>query len=121
MDIGKLTDYYVNEAMRQPGNEVDLQNMLKNEEAFGAEFKEVYDSLQAIKMLNSTVRDSFNGKMDKIRNGDSSSPKWVSRGSQITDIIRENMSETMNCRVNGLIHEGFEKMASMTDKGGAAG
>ena len=113
MDIGKLTDYYVNEAMRQPSNEVDLQNMLKNED-FGAEFKEVYDSLQAIKMLNSTVRDSFNGKMDKIRNGDSSSPKW-------TDIIRENMSETMNCRVNGLIHEGFEKMASMTDKGGAAG
>ena len=109
--INKLTDLYLDET----GLTGKKQNLKSDDiKAFGKEFSEVYDSLQAMRTLDETMRWSYdmNHRDDKKKDiGDPHSALNFSRGSnRIMDMLSTQISDEMDSKVSKAMSDGLKSI-----------
>lgn len=107
--INKMTDLYLdNTGLTGKKPTLKADDM----EAFGKEFSEVYDSLQAMRTLDETMRWSYdmNHKDDNKReNFDPHSALTFSKGSnRIMDMLTEQISSEMDDKVSKAMENGLK-------------
>ena len=110
--IDKMTGLYLDNAglTGKKGTSLNKDDIA----AFGKEFSEVYDSMQAMRTLDETMRWSYdmNHKDDKKRDiGDPHSALTFSRGSnRIMDMLTQQISEEMDDKVSKAMSNGLKSM-----------
>ncbi|MBQ7680058.1 MAG: hypothetical protein IJT34_09450 [Butyrivibrio sp.] len=115
----RLMDYYLTSALEQVSvgrTATDAGSGAASDdirESFGPEFREVYDSLQAMRVLNSSVRDSHermareNGKNNR---SSSTTTHWMNGSSRLTGMLQTSLNREMDARVQDLLKKGMEAL-----------
>ena len=121
--IDRLTDLYLTGAAGQLGSTAASIGSARSEElreSFGPEFGDVYDSLQAMRALNATMRDSHErmAQAASERNRRGSSQKWLSGSSRLMNTMSEGLREQMDARVQGLLADGAQALRERTIQSG---
>ncbi|WP_026660557.1 hypothetical protein [Butyrivibrio sp. AC2005] len=108
--INKMTDLYLDKI--KTGEIMQQDNKAK--EKMGSEFAEVYDSLQAMRTLDKTMRQSYemnhknDDKNDRMKT--SHSALSFSKGhSHIMDMLTDQMNNDMDEKVQNAIKDGLKK------------
>ena len=108
--LDKMTDLYLDNIGLAGKKSASLKT--EDVKAFGKEFVEVYDSLQAMRTLDETMRWSYdmNHKDDKKREiGDPHSALTFSRGSsKIMDMLTDQISSEMDDKVSKAMSDGIK-------------
>ena len=110
--IDKMTDLYLDNVglTGKKGASINKDDAA----AFGKEFSEVYDSLQAMRTLDETMRWSYdmNHKEDKKRDiTDPHSALTFSRGSnRIMDMLTQQISDEMDDKVSKTMSNGLKSI-----------
>ncbi|MCR5343552.1 MULTISPECIES: hypothetical protein [unclassified Butyrivibrio] len=109
--INKMTDLYLDKL----GKGELLQQDSKVKEKMGSEFSEVYDSLQAMRTLDQTMRQSYemnhrdDDKKDRMKT--SHSALSFSKGSsRIMDMLTEQVNNDMDEKVKKALNDGLKKI-----------
>ena len=109
--INKMTDLYLDKL----GKGEFLQQDSKVKEKMGSEFSEVYDSLQAMRTLDQTMRQSYemnhrdDDKKDRMKT--SHSALSFSKGSsRIMDMLTEQVNNDMDEKVKKALNDGLKKI-----------
>lgn len=106
--INKMTDLYLDKL----GKNDILQQNSKIKEQVSPEFSEVYDSLQAMRTLDKTMRDSYaiNHRDDKNAHmKTSNSALSFSKGSsRIMDMLTDGIKNDMDEKVSKAIKDGLK-------------
>jgi hypothetical protein len=109
--INKMTDLYLDKL----GKGELLQQDSKVKEKMGSEFSEVYDSLQAMRTLDQTMRQSYemnhrdDDKKDRMKT--SHSALSFSKGSsRIMDMLTEQVNNDMDEKVKKALNGGLNKI-----------
>ncbi|RKM56089.1 MULTISPECIES: hypothetical protein [unclassified Butyrivibrio] len=96
--VDRITSTYLNNDPLSKAS--DLGDDIKAK--LGPEFTEVYDSLKAIKMLNSTVhQDNSISQKDSLR--EHASRLGYSIDNRVIDMLRISISDEMNIKVNDAV------------------
>ncbi len=108
--INKMTDLYLDKL--STGEILKQDNKAKEE--MGSEFSEVYDSLQAMRTLDKTMRQSYemnhknDDKNSKMKT--SHSALTFSKGSnRIMDMLTDQMNNDMDEKVKKAMEDGLKK------------
>lgn len=98
--MNKLTDVYLNSEATGKSTKLHYETAEAAKEKFGDKFAEAYDSLQAMRALDDTMRTSYkNNHKDDI--AEKSSAMTFSKGSsRIMDMLQEQLSDDMKEKVN---------------------
>ena len=97
--VDRITSSYLNNNLS--ANSGDLDADIKQQ--FGAKFEEAYDSLQAMKMLNSTMHNDYSyPNKDSLR--EHASRLGYSIDNRVIDMLRLSVSDEMNLKVSSAIH-----------------
>ena len=109
--INKMTDLYLDKL----GKGELLHQDSKVKEKMGSEFSEVYDSLQAMRTLDQTMRQSYemnhrdDDKKDRMKT--SHSALSFSKGSsRIMDMLTEQVNNDMDEKVKKALNDGLKKI-----------
>ncbi|WP_408070827.1 hypothetical protein [Butyrivibrio sp. JL13D10] len=108
--INKMTDFYLDKL--GSGEIMKQDNQMK--EKMGSEFSDVYDSLQAMRTLDKTMRQSYemnhrdDDKYGKMKT--SHSALSFSKGSnRIMDMLTDQMNNAMDEKVKKAMEDGLTK------------
>ena len=108
--INKMTDLYLDKL----GTGEILQQDSKTKEKMGPEFAEVYDSLQAMRTLDKTMRQSYemnhrdDDKKDRMKT--SHNALSFSKGSnRIMDMLTDQLNNNMDEKVKKAMQDGLKK------------
>ena len=108
--INKMTDLYLDNTGLTGKKSLSMKS--DDIKSFGKEFEDVYDSLQAMRTLDETMRWSYdmNHKDDKKRDiGDPHSALTFSRGSsKIMDMLTQQISSEMDDKVSKAMSNGIK-------------
>ena len=99
--MNKLTDLYMSSEVIGKNAGKNYQTVADAKEKFGDAFAQAYDSLQATRALNDTMRTSYenNHKDDDLEA--KSSSMMFSRGSnRILDMLNTQLTDDMQEKVN---------------------
>ena len=107
--MDRITNAYLNQ---NASNRIDSESIGISDEAkksFGAEFSEAYDSLQATRMLNDSLRDSydFNHKDDLRQHAQR---LGYSIDNRIIDMLNIKLSDDMNMKVNSSLNNAMNEL-----------
>ena len=107
--INKMTDLYLDNTGLTGKKSLSMKS--DDIKSFGKEFEDVYDSLQAMRTRDETMRWSYdmNHKDDKKRDiGDPHSAMTFSRGSsKIMDMLTQQISSEMDDKVSKAMSNGI--------------
>ena len=103
--VDRITSTYLNNDPLSTSS--DLGDDIKTK--FGPEFAEVYDSLQAMKMLNSSVHhENAISRKDSLR--EHASRLGYSIDNRVIDMLRISISDEMNVKVNNAVHSAANEL-----------
>ena len=102
--LGRLTDLYLDNSAAASSIDSNLKLGEEAKGKFGQQFAEVYDSMQAMRMLDDTMRSKYEtdhrDDMKTDLNQKSSAMTFAKGSSRILDMLTEQISDSMNTKVN---------------------
>ena len=100
--VARITNTYLTEKpMSEISEKLNSDEELKKQ--FGEKFAEAYDSLQAMKMLNSAVHQE-NAFSQKDSLHEHASRLGYSIDNRVIDMLRISISDEMNLKVSNAMH-----------------